>query len=187
MYTLFIDTHYKNILIYLYKDNSLVGKKEVLDVVNTSTLIMPNIDELIKEKNLEIKDVNKVAVCVGPGSFTGTRIGVTIAKVLAYSLNIPIVTLTSLDLIGLNLDEESYVGVEENNGYFICKYNKKQIGDITYMKSKDYDEFIVDNEVITEIQINENKLINFINELKEENAFNVNPIYVKTIEALNDK
>ena len=44
-----------------------------------------------------------------------------------------------------------------------------------------------ENKVVTEMFLDENKLINFINNLKEENAFNVNPIYVKTIEALNDK
>ena len=148
---------------------------------------MPLIDKILKDNNINTKDLNKIAVCVGPGSFTGTRIGVTIAKVLAYSLNIEIVTLTSLDLVGLNLDEESYVSVSENNGSFICLYNKKQIGDIKYLKDDKYEEFIKDNKVISNCPIDESKLINFINTLKAQNAFNVNPMYVKTIEALNDK
>ena len=184
MITLFIDTHYKDILLYLYKDSVLLDKKVLNGVKSTSVETMPALISLLDVNNLKVNNINKIAVCVGPGSFTGTRIGVTIAKTLAYANNIGIVTLTSLDLIGLNLDSESYVGVLENNGAFVCNYNKKIISDIKYYKLSEYNEFKESNKVVDNIDIDDNKLINFINNLELENPHNVNPLYVKNIEGL---
>ena len=184
MITLFIDTHYKDILLYLFKDNDLLDKKVLLGVKSTSVETMPALIDLLNVNNLKVNNINKIAVCKGPGSFTGTRIGVTIAKTLSYANNIPIVSLTSLDLIGLNLDNESYVGVLENNGAFVCLYNKGIIDDIKYYKLSEYNLFKENNKVVDNIEINNNKLINFINGLKEENVHNVNPMYVKNIEGL---
>lgn len=184
MHTLFIDTHYKDIVIVLFKDNDLLDKSIINNVKSTSVETMPAIINLLDHNNLKQNDINKIAVCIGPGSFTGTRIGVTIAKTFAYSLNIPIVTLTSIDLVGLNLDKESYVSVLENNGAFVALYDNKILDEIKYYNKEEYEEFKNNNNVIENIDINYNKLINFINNQKEENVHDVNPIYVKTIEAL---
>lgn len=184
MYLLFVDTHYKDVNIILFKDNKFLDDLKVIDVKNTSVETMPAIIKLLDKNNLKPNEINKIAVCIGPGSFTGTRIGVTIAKTMAYSLNIPIVTLTSLDLVGLNLDSKSYVSVLENNGAFVALYDNKMVGDIKYYSDSEYMEFKKINNVIENIELNNNKLICFINDLKEENVHDVNPIYVKTIEAL---
>ena len=184
MYTLFIDTHYKDIQIYLFKDDKLLHKEISCNVKNTSVETMPLIIKTLKVSKVDKKNLNKIAVCIGPGSFTGTRIGVTIAKTLAYSLDIPIVTLTSLDLIGLNLNEKSFVSVLENNGAFICLYNNKIDGEIKYLKNSEYEDFKKNNKVVENIRIDENKLINFINNLEDVNVHEVKPLYVKIIEAL---
>lgn len=184
MYTLFIDTHYKDVVICLFKDNNLLSKEVELGVRNTSVVTMPLVDKILKDNNILPKNLNKIAVCVGPGSFTGTRIGVTIAKALAYTLNIDIVKLTSLDLIAINTKDNVYVASEENNGFFIGKKEDNKVIDLSYLKEIDYEEFKNNNEVIDEVEMDYNKLINFINTLESENAFDVNPIYVKSIEAL---
>ena len=185
MYTLFIDTHYKDILLYLYKDNKLLNKKELKDVSSTSIETMPALNDLLDKSNIKVNDLNKIAVCIGPGSFTGTRLGVTIAKTLAYSLNIDIVSLTSLDLIALNLDEAAYVSQQENNGAFIAYYNAK-LGDIKYMKQEEYEEFKKSNKVLGNTQINDIKLIEYINTLKPLNVHDVNPLYIKNIEGIKN-
>ena len=187
MYTLFIDTHYKDILIIIFKDNELLDRIVINDVKSTSIETMPAVEKIISKNNLKINDINKIAVVKGPGSFTSVRLGITIAKTLAFSLNIPIVTLTSIDLIGLNLDKSSYVGVKENNGTFVSFYEPGKNNEINYMKKALYEEFKENNKVIEEKDINYNKLISFINKLNYENYHNVNPLYIKTIEALNDK
>ena len=180
MLTLFIDTHYKDILLCLFKDNNLLDKIIVEDVKNTSIEVMPNIVKLLDNNKLKVNDINKIAVIKGPGSFTSIRIGITIAKVLAYSLNIPIVSLTSIDLIGIHLDKPSYVAVHEYNGSFISFYESNK-SEIKYLKNSEYNEFIKNNEVISKIDIDYNKLINYINSLEEESSFNVNPLYIKDI------
>ena len=58
------------------------------------------------------------------------------------------------------------------------------IGEIKYYSDSEYLEFKKTNNIIENIELNHNKLISFINDLKEENVHDVNPIYVKTIEAL---
>ena len=184
MYTLFIDTHYKDILLVLFKDNYLLDKSILSNAKSTSVETMPLLIKLLDNNNLKPKDLSKIAVCIGPGSFTGTRIGVTIAKTMAYSLNIPIVSLTSIDLVGINLDSKSYVSVLENNGAFIALYDKKAIDDIKYLDNDNYLEFKKEKNVVESIELNHDRLINFINNLKEEKVHDVNPIYVKTIEAL---
>ena len=184
MYTLFIDTHYKDVIVCLFKDQELLSKEVELGVRNTSVVTMPLIEKILKENNILPKDLNKIAVCAGPGSFTGTRIGVTIAKTLAYTLNIDIVKLTSLDLVAINTKDNVFVASEENNGFFIGKKEGNKVVDLSYLKDIDYEEFKNNNEVIDEVEMDYNKLIEFINTLHIENAFDVNPIYVKSIEAL---
>lgn len=180
MYTLFIDTHYKDILLCLYKDNNLISKLYLKDIKSTSELLMPSIISLLNENGIDIHNINKIAVIKGPGSFTSIRLGITVAKVLAYALNIPIVSLTSIDLLGINLSEPSYISVEENNGYFISYYENDK-SDIKYMKKNEYDSFIKNNKVIDNIEINYHKLINYINKLENEDCYNLNPIYIKDI------
>jgi len=184
MYTLFIDSHYKEILLVLYKDNELLDKILLTDFKSTSVETMPALTRILEKNNLKPEDLNKIAVCVGPGSFTGTRIGVTIAKTMAYSIKIPIVSILSIDMIGLNLNSKLYVAVLENNGAFVALYDNKVIGEINYMKNDEYEEFKKNNTVIEDIEMDYNKLIEFINNKQEENVHDVNPIYVKTIEAL---
>jgi tRNA threonylcarbamoyladenosine biosynthesis protein TsaB len=63
---------------------------------NHSLRVMPAIEMLMKECETKPEDLTKIVVANGPGSYTGVRIGVTIAKTLAWSLNIPLVPVSSL-------------------------------------------------------------------------------------------
>ena len=184
MYTLFIDTHYLDVNIVLFKDNKLLSKEEEKEVRNTSVVTMPLIDKILKDNNIMPSDLNKIAVCIGPGSFTGTRIGVTIAKTLAYTLNIDIVKLSSLDLVAINTNDNVYVSTKENNGFFIGKKENNKIVEISYLKEIDYEEFKSNNSVVEDYEMDFDKLISYINTLDKENVFDVNPLYVKSIEAL---
>ena len=79
---LFIDTHDELITIGLeYNDKLFIKTKE--SEYSHSIFTMPMIKEIFEENNLNINDLDKVIVINGPGSFTGIRIGITIAKTLA--------------------------------------------------------------------------------------------------------
>jgi len=91
-----------------------------------SILLVPMIDKLLKKVKLKVKDVDCFAISVGPGSFTGLRIGVTVVKGLAYALNKKIVAVPTLDVIAYNA--VSYKGVvcpvldARKNKAYACLY-----------------------------------------------------------------
>jgi tRNA threonylcarbamoyladenosine biosynthesis protein TsaB len=64
--------------------------------------LLPLIADLIAQSGLAITDIDRIAVTVGPGSFTGTRIGIAAARALKLASEIPIVTYTSLEAIALS-------------------------------------------------------------------------------------
>lgn len=73
-----------------------------------SAYIASNIAQLLKKYNLEIKNLDAVAVNIGPGSFTGIRVGMTVARVLAQAHNLKAVGATSLEVLSvLNNSEQS--------------------------------------------------------------------------------
>ncbi len=67
-----------------------------------SSLLIPLIDKILKKVRLKLKDIDAFSISIGPGSFTGLRIGATTIKGLSYSLKKPIVTVPTLDVIAWN-------------------------------------------------------------------------------------
>lgn len=74
---------------------------------NHSVTLMPAIDHLLRKTNLGIRQVEGLALALGPGSFTGLRIGVSTVKGLAYALGIPVVGVSTLDALAQNLSYAS--------------------------------------------------------------------------------
>jgi len=72
--------------------------------MDLSRRLMPNIISLLKDCGLDLKDVEAIGVSLGPGSFTGLRIGVVTAKTLAQVLGVPISGIVSLDLLAHQFD-----------------------------------------------------------------------------------
>ncbi len=102
MTILAIDTSNLTLGVALIKDGKMIAEHISHLKKNHSIRAMPAIDELLKECGLEPNDLTQIAVAKGPGSYTGVRIGVTIAKTLAWSLNIPIKTVSSLEVLAAN-------------------------------------------------------------------------------------
>lgn len=83
--------------VALGNEHGLVGFKEVSDEKAHASKLSVLIDELLNELNFEISNINAVAVNKGPGSYTGLRIGVSLAKGLCYALGKPLLAIGSLD------------------------------------------------------------------------------------------
>ncbi|MDP3142744.1 MAG: tRNA (adenosine(37)-N6)-threonylcarbamoyltransferase complex dimerization subunit type 1 TsaB [Candidatus Omnitrophota bacterium] len=79
----------------LREENHLLGN-------NLSGRIIPVIKSFLKNARLSLKDINGFAVGIGPGSFTGLRIGLAVAKGLAFGLRRPLVGICSLDVLAMN-------------------------------------------------------------------------------------
>src|SRR5699024_7265314 len=111
MNKLAIDTSNQVLGVALMQQNDIVAELTTNIKKDHSSRLMPAIVDLMKKVNMTPDQLDKVIVANGPGSYTGTRIGVTTAKTLAWTLQIPITPISSLKTLAAN---ESYF-----NGY-IC-------------------------------------------------------------------
>ena len=100
MLLLGIDTSTKICTCSIYDSEAGVIAETSLSVKkNHSNIVMPIVDNLFKISDLNIKDIDKIAVAIGPGSFTGVRIALGIAKGLAMALNKGLVAVNELDIL----------------------------------------------------------------------------------------
>lgn len=105
MKVLYIDTSSSYLYSAIVEDSTLISSISEEYGQSLSEVALPRIVEMFEKNNLSPKDVDKIIVVNGPGSFTGIRIGITIAKVYAWSLNIPITTITSLEAMAISSKE----------------------------------------------------------------------------------
>ena len=90
-----IETSTEVCSVTISKNGELLFKKETLEGLSHSELLTVFIEELLAENNFKLKQLDAVAVSKGPGSYTGLRIGVSVAKGLCYGLEIPLIAVNS--------------------------------------------------------------------------------------------
>ncbi len=94
--------------VSLGNNGKLIGLKETDEPRSHSRLATVFVRELMKEAGMGLEMLSGVSVAIGPGSYTGLRVGLSIAKGICYAQNIPLITMDSLDIIAeLNKDELS--------------------------------------------------------------------------------
>lgn len=100
MLILGIDTSTKICTCSIFdSENGVIAETSLSVKKNHSNIVMPIIDNLFKISELNINDIDKIAVAIGPGSFTGVRIALGIAKGLAMALNKPLIAVNELDIL----------------------------------------------------------------------------------------
>lgn len=99
-----IDTSTMAASVAVIEDNQLVCEYTINTKKTHSQKLMPMIENMLKESDLNINDIDLIGICVGPGSFTGLRIGMATAKAIAHVNNIPIVGVTSLEMLAANMN-----------------------------------------------------------------------------------
>lgn len=102
MTVLAIDTSNDCLGIALVDEEKIIGEFMTNLKKNHSIRVMPAIEQLLQECSVRPEDLKKVVVAQGPGSYTGVRIGVTIAKTFAWARNIPLTGVSSLEGLALN-------------------------------------------------------------------------------------
>lgn len=119
-------------------ENDEVIKENILDNGKThSENFMSLLDETLKETKVTLDDIDLIACCVGPGSFTGIRIGIASIKAIAEIKQIPIVSVTSLESLIYNVekvDNEVIISLIDarNNQVYAGIFDKE------YKKIQDY-------------------------------------------------
>ncbi len=104
--------------VSLSEKNKLIDQKISFKQNSHSKLLAIFIDQLLKKNKIKPKKLDAVSVSQGPGSYTGLRIGVSIAKAMAYSLNIKLIAIDTLQIITYELIN-NYQNILNNNT-FLC-------------------------------------------------------------------
>ncbi len=117
-----IETSTEVCSVTLAQNGQTLFKKESLEGLNHSRVLTVFIEELFKENNIEPKMLDAVAVSKGPGSYTGLRIGVSVAKGLCYGLNIPLISVNSLEILGIYAaqNQEKYIVQKDEKPVLFC-------------------------------------------------------------------
>lgn len=97
MFLLGIDTSAKRGIVCLGEKEEIITQK-ILSPHSSSQQLLPSLDILMKERGKKIQDLEGIVITLGPGSFTGLRIGLSLAKSLAFTLKIPLVGITAFDV-----------------------------------------------------------------------------------------
>ena len=105
---LYLDTTSNFLYTGVVENNSLICERKVRFDKDLSTMALTTMVKMLEEKDIKPTDINKIILVNGPGSFTGCRIGITIAKTFAWSLNIPITTISSLEAMALSNEEYDF-------------------------------------------------------------------------------
>lgn len=202
MKILYIDTSSSYLYSGIAEENNLICEIKKEFGHNLSEEALPAIASMFNDNNIKSTDIGKIIVVNGPGSFTGIRIGITIAKVFAWSLNIPITTITSLESMMLSSKEQCYhiPVIDARRGYvFGAVYNDKnqeilkpqhikldilsqkleQISNYTFITN---DELELDGNV-EEYSPDILKIIKYFESKEPINPHSVNPDYLKLTEA----
>lgn len=186
---LFIDSATTNLVVAIINNGKISYIYNNNDGYDTSSKMMPVLAEAFDKANLKPKDIDKIFVVTGPGSFTGIRVGLTVAKTMAYALDIPIVPVSSLEVMAsgdggtaLINARRGYVfagtyDVNLNNIYpdsYVLMSEKLNKPYVSYDKF-DFETLMPNIDVLKVIKKHEND--------KPVNPHTINPNYLKMTEA----
>jgi tRNA threonylcarbamoyladenosine biosynthesis protein TsaB len=104
-YILSIETSTQVCSVAIASDGLVIDSRESFDDKTHASLLTVFIDELLKSNKLQVKDLQAVSVSQGPGSYTGLRIGVSVAKGLCYAAGLPLIAVNTLKAMALMAKE----------------------------------------------------------------------------------
>jgi tRNA threonylcarbamoyladenosine biosynthesis protein TsaB len=102
MNLLALDTSNWALAVGVLADGQVIGELNTNIPKNHSLRLMPGVEALLQQVDLSPVDLHGIAVSHGPGSYTGVRIGVTTAKTMAWSLGVPLLGISSLQVVAQN-------------------------------------------------------------------------------------
>lgn len=208
MICLFIDTSLVNVSISIVKDGKILAiiQKDIPNMHSVYTTKF--IKDVIDKTGIKPMMIDKIMVVVGPGSFTGIRIGVTIAKTYGYLIKKDITPVSSLRALAISSGYSglvmSLIPANKNEYYMAIYDNDKDIvieesmvsvkKDIIYKMYEKYNPYVVkvDDEDINGIKINKVKLdvlkvVNYYIDKESVNCHKLLPDYKKLPQAVIDK
>ena len=206
MISLFIDTSMTNVSISIVKDNKIMSIIQE-DIPNEhSKYATSYVKKVIDDAGIDANDVDNILVVNGPGSFTGVRIGVTIAKTYGYLIDKGIIPVSSLKSLAISSKHDGvvmsvisanrssyYVGVYDNNYNEIINeqfVSRDKLLELINL----YNPYIVSNDfnVVSVYRFNKVNLdvLEIVNYYKDKNKVNYHalvPNYLKLPQAMENR
>lgn len=205
MRILFIDTSGTDVSISIISDNKILVNINEKVPNSHSIYTVSFIDKALKSANLRVDEIDKILVVTGPGSFTGVRIGVTIAKVYAYLRKVDVIPVSSLKMLSLSTNHDYclalinakndnyYLGLYDKNNEEVIKEqfnNKDMVLDIinkynpTIVSDND---LVIDDIVIKKQKLDISNICSYYQNKKSVNTHLIVPNYLKLPSAMEDK
>lgn len=171
MKTLFIDSSRKSLSVALAEEDKLLFVSNVNSYSKHSNFLMNEIKSILSKSNLKIYDIDNIVVLNGPGSFTGIRVGVTIAKTICWTLSKKLYQLNNLEALKVGINNDMVISVipDKSSNSYVGIYNlNDSVEDYLWV---DDELFNIENKNITIVSMEEN---DFVNSLKEKLSLNNN-------------
>mgnify|MGYP000370756987 FL=1 len=140
--------------VSVFENLSLISSNSTEVEKSHSKLIIQLIDQSLKDAKIKINEVDAFAVSMGPGSYTGLRIGVSTIKGLCYTLEKPLISINTLEI----LSKSALNHINNYNDFFICPMiDARRMEVFTKMLDNDFNEvekdkaFILDDKSFNDI------------------------------------
>ena len=204
MKILYLDTSSSFLYCAIVENDSCIGELKLDLQKDLSSLALSEISNLFLTTNTDPKDIDKILVVNGPGSFTGIRVGLTIAKTYAWSLNKKISTISSLEAMAISSKGEYdyfipvidarrgyvYGGIYDKNGNSILKDQYVNLETLKVTVGNLPGSFVfITNDKINDLNSVESYTPDFIaivNQYKDKISLNpheIDALYLKLTEA----
>lgn len=117
---LVFDTSCDNLTIALKKGNELLGYKSQENRKGHSTVLLPEINNLLEKAKLSLKDIDYFGAVVGPGSFTGIRVGVATVNAFGYATGKKVIGVTSFEPFAYNVQDGKTIAIDAKHAFFLA-------------------------------------------------------------------
>lgn len=189
---LVIDSASKFLYVALFEDLECLGKYYAKGNNDHSVKLMSEIERIFLSNNLKVKDLDEIILGIGPGSYTGLRIGVVVAKMFAWNDNISVKTVSSLAMFassssfeGLILAEidarrgNSFLGLYRKSGETLLLEDEEQLTNLENYKEtiKEAYQIVSEGEPNMQVILNSD-ILTLVNDIH-----GLNPNYLRITEA----
>lgn len=192
MLTLLLDSSNRRLDVGLANEQGLIDQIGYEAWQQQSEKMIPELDHLFNRNGITRKDIGAIMVGIGPGSYTGVRIALTIAKVMSFALSVPIYGVSSLHMLIIGnkpticlmnaRSGRSYIGVYQ--GAKVLLSDRVWTNDQVLQYIKERPEYVLSGDLdYLGLSSQEHNVLKAMFELKNSltpvDALGINPIYLK--------
>ena len=177
-----IDTSGTNLTVVICANNKYYEYFNLECGLKHSSLLMPIIEQLAKDSNFDFSKADFLSCTIGPGSFTGIRIGVATIKALCFAYNLPCIAVATFDTLAYNKEGGRVLSVidAKHDGFYVCGYNDFAI---------DFSPSYIMKEQLLELMANYDKVVSFsdIKDINTEKVSVLDGLKIAISKKINEK